>query len=180
MPARPYKGRIYYHSPITGERFYLQLLLMSISSPTFFKDLRTITSIVYLTFQAACVALGLLEDNYKWINYFTEAAVFTISAQLRSLFITALVYGPIAEQVALQDRFKQSICDNLPRFLARQPNTPIVSKDNDAYLNYGLYLIYQMLADYQKILIDYSLPQFQYQWAIISKGSNQLLIAELQ
>jgi hypothetical protein len=71
---------MYYYSPITGKRFYLQLLLTSVPGPTSFKDLRTITSIVYLTFQAAYMALGLLEDNYKWINCLTEAAVFTISA----------------------------------------------------------------------------------------------------
>ena len=64
-------------------------------------------------------------------------------------------------------------------FLARQPNAPIVGEDNNTYLNYSLYLIYQMLADYQKILIDYSLPQFQHQWAVIAEGSNLLLIAKL-
>ena len=37
-----------------------------------------------------------------------------------------------------------------------------------------------MLVDYQKTLIDYSLPQFQYRWDVITKGSNLLLIAELQ
>ena len=47
------------------------------------------------------MALGLLEDNYKWINCLIKATVFTISAQLRSLFVTALLYGPIAELVTL-------------------------------------------------------------------------------
>ena len=47
------------------------------------------------------MALGLLEDNYKWINYFIEAAVFAISAQLHSLFITALIYSLIIEPVTL-------------------------------------------------------------------------------
>ena len=126
------------------------------------------------------MALGLLEDDYKWINYFTEAAVFATGAQLRSLFVTALVYGPVAEPVALWDRFKQSICDDLPRFLARQPNAPAVGEDNDASLDYGLYLIHRMLADHQKTLTDYGLPQFQHQWAVIAEGNNPLLAAELQ
>ena len=47
------------------------------------------------------MALGLLKNNYKWVNYLTEAAVFTIGAQLCSLFITVLLYSPIAELVVL-------------------------------------------------------------------------------
>jgi len=34
--------------------------------------------------------------------------------------------------------------------------------------------------DQQKMLMDYSLPQFQHQWGIITEGSNPLLAAELQ
>jgi len=89
------------------------------------------------------VALGLLEDDREWIDCLTEAAVFAVGAQLRSLFVTALLYGPVAEPVTLWDRFKQSICDDLPRFLAHQPNAPpTVGEDDNAYLDYGLYLIH--------------------------------------
>ena len=172
---------MYYCSPIAGKRFYLQLLLMSVPGPISFEDLCTIASIVYLTFQAACIALGLLEDNCKWIDYLIEAAVFAVSTQLCSLFVTALLYGPIVELVTLWDCFKQFIYNNLPCFLAYQPNAPpIVSEDDNAYFNYGLYFIYQILADYQKMLVDYGLPQFQYQWGVIMEGSNPLFIAKLQ
>ena len=64
------------------------------------------------------MALGLLNNNYKWVNYLTKAAVFIISAQLHSLFVTALIYGPIAELVILWDCFKQFIYNNLLYFLA--------------------------------------------------------------
>ena len=43
-------GRMYYCSPIAGERFYLRLLLTSVPGPTSFKDLCTVAGIVYLTF----------------------------------------------------------------------------------------------------------------------------------
>ena len=127
------------------------------------------------------MALRLLKNNYKQINCLTEAAVFTINTQLRSLFITILLYSPIAEPVILQDHFKQSIYNNLFYFLAYQLNTPlIVTKDNNAYFNYSLYLIYQIFADHQKILINYSLPQFQYQQGFIIEGNNLFFIAKLQ
>ena len=135
--------------PYIEERFYLQILLISISSLTSIKDLYTVASIVYLTFQTAYIALELLEDNYKQINYLIEACIVTASAQLLFLFITALLYSPIAEPVILQDCFKRFIYNNLPHFLACQPNTPpTVTKDDNTYFNYSLYLIYQILADY--------------------------------
>ena len=101
-----------------GKRFYLQLLLTSVSGPTSFEGLYIVTGIVYPTFWAACVALGLLEDNCKWIDYLIETAVFAINTQLHSLFVIVLVYSPVAEPVTLWDCFKQSICNNLPYFLA--------------------------------------------------------------
>ena len=136
-------GHMYYCSPVAGERFYLRLLLMSIPGPTSFEDLCTVASIVYPTFRATCVALGLLEDDCKWIDCLTEAAVFAVGAQLHSLFVTALLYGPVAEPVALWDCFKQSICNNLLHFLAHQPNAPpTVANNDDTYLDYSLYLIH--------------------------------------
>ena len=108
-------GRMYYCSPVAGERFYLRLLLTSVPGPTSFEDLRTIAGIVYPTFQAACVALGLLEDDHEWIDCLTEAAVFATGAKLRSIFLLALLYGPVAGASCFMDRFKQSICDDLPQ-----------------------------------------------------------------
>ena len=64
------------------------------------------------------MALGLLENNYEWINCFTKAFVFATRTQLRSLFVTALLYNLVAKPVALWDRFKQFIYNDLFHFLA--------------------------------------------------------------
>jgi hypothetical protein len=47
--------------------------------------------IVYLSFQAAYIAYGFMENDADWTEYFREAVAFAVSSQLRSLFITALV-----------------------------------------------------------------------------------------
>ena len=134
---------MYYCSPVVGERFYLWLLLISISGPISFEHLCTVAGTVYLIFQVACVAIGLLEDDYEWINCLIEAFVFAIKAQLCSLFVTALFYSPVVEPVALWDHFKQFIYNDLSHFLAQQPNVPpMVSKDNNVHFDYSLYLIY--------------------------------------
>lgn len=169
-------GRMYYCSPVAGERFYLRLLLTSVPGPTSLEDIRTAAGTVYPTFQAACVALGLLEDDREWIDCLTEASVFASGAQLRSLFVTALVYGMVAEPAALWDRFKQAICDDLPHVLARQDDAP--ADGEDVHLDYGLYLIDKMLTDQLKTLADYGLPRFQHQWSVAE--GNPLLAAELR
>ena len=47
------------------------------------------------------MALGLLEDDYKWINCLIETVVFAVGAQLHSLFVIALLYGSVAELITL-------------------------------------------------------------------------------
>ena len=68
---------MYYINPTAGERFYLRLLLTAVRGPTSFEHLRTVDGTLYPTFQAACVALGLLDDDREWIDCLTEASVFT-------------------------------------------------------------------------------------------------------
>ena len=92
---------MYYCSPITSERFYLRLLLTVIPGATSFEHLRTVAGTIYPTFQAACVALGLLNDDREWADCLQEASVFATGAQLRSLFVTALVYSPVTNPPAL-------------------------------------------------------------------------------
>ena len=74
---------------------------MSISGPTSFKHFCTIVGTVYLIFQAVCVAIGLLKNDCEWINCLTKASVFAIRAQLCFLFVTALLYSPVVEPIAL-------------------------------------------------------------------------------
>ena len=47
---------------MAGERYYLQLLT-AVRGPTFFEDLGTGHGVLYPTFQAASIALGLLRHT---------------------------------------------------------------------------------------------------------------------
>ncbi len=64
-------GRMYHCNPFAGERYYLRLLLTSVTGPRSFEDLRIVDNHLYPTFRAACVALGLLEDDGEWVSCFT-------------------------------------------------------------------------------------------------------------
>lgn len=51
-------GRIYNVSPREGERFYLRLMLNHIRGATSFQALKTVSNVVYQTYQQAAAALG--------------------------------------------------------------------------------------------------------------------------
>lgn len=56
----------YFVPPTGGERFYLRTLLAVVKGSTSYEDLRTYNERVYDTFEDACRARGLLEDDGEW------------------------------------------------------------------------------------------------------------------
>ncbi|XP_044741944.1 uncharacterized protein LOC123302915 [Chrysoperla carnea] len=56
-------GRVYTVHPGNAECYYLRLLLHQIRGPVSFSALKTVDGVIQPTFQAACRALGLLEDD---------------------------------------------------------------------------------------------------------------------
>jgi len=45
------------------ELFHLRLLLLSVKGATSFNDLKIVNGEIYQSFSAACLALGLIEDD---------------------------------------------------------------------------------------------------------------------
>jgi hypothetical protein len=155
-------GRMYYVTPMAGERYYLRLLLTAVRGPTSFEDLRTVHGVLYPTFQAACIALGLLQNDQSWVSCFEEAVTFSHGRQLRMLFATALTFGEISNPVELWSRFCTHFCDDLPYALRHMVHVPI---DLDVpHVDYGLYLLSQLLTDHGKTLDDYGLPSPIHDW----------------
>jgi len=56
-------GRMYSVSPAQTELFHLRLLLLTVKGATSFNDLKTVNREFYQLFSAACLALGLIEDD---------------------------------------------------------------------------------------------------------------------
>ena len=56
-------GRIYHCSLTAGEKYYMRMLLTVVPGLSSFEYLRTLDDVVHPTFQAACVARGLLDDD---------------------------------------------------------------------------------------------------------------------
>ncbi|XP_072084378.1 uncharacterized protein [Arachis hypogaea] len=83
-------GRISHIPPMNKEDYYLRLLLNIQKGCTSFSDLRTVDGVVYDSFKDACYALGLLQDDRKFIDVISEAGTWHSVIFLRRLFVVLL------------------------------------------------------------------------------------------
>ncbi|KAA6411530.1 MAG: hypothetical protein FRX48_04810 [Lasallia pustulata] len=169
-------GQMYHCSPIAGEKFYLRLLLTIVRGPKSYEDLCTVDGQLCQSFQAACFALGLLEDDREWVSCFTEAVLFTSGTALRTLLVTSLVHGGVTDPNSLWNRFRANICDDLPHCLQSFAGVPV--EFEDPHYDYGLFLINALLTDFDKTLASYQLSQYTLDWGRLQ--GNPLIQAELQ
>jgi hypothetical protein len=151
----PAIGRMYFASPAQGERFYLRLLLTTVTGATSFANLRTVNGLQCDTYKEACHTLGLLENDNEWIQCLTEAGQMQTGTSLRSLFAIILLSCHPTSPDVLWHQFKHKICDDLRRFLERTPRyLNRVFTDEQIY-DYGLHLLDKILLESGKRLTDF-------------------------
>jgi hypothetical protein len=105
-------GHLYFVSPSAGECYFLRTLLTKVKGVISFEALRTINGVIHDTFKSACIALGLYDSNDEWNSCLEEVIGMQIGAQLRSLFVTILVFGIPREPRMFWDKYKEHICDD--------------------------------------------------------------------
>ena len=74
-----------------SELYFLRMLLYHIPGPRSFEHLRTVDNKVLPTFQAACLKLGILDDDAEIDQIMEEAASVRFGSQLREVFATILI-----------------------------------------------------------------------------------------
>lgn len=85
-------GRIYSVSPSQVELFHLRLLLLSVKGKKSFEDLCTVDGVVHDKFSSACLALGLIEDDYEWRRALSDGVLWKMPQSLRRLFARILIH----------------------------------------------------------------------------------------
>ena len=170
-------GRIYHYNPMTGEKYYLRMLLTVVRGAESYQSLRTVQSVVHPTFKAACIAYGLLEDDEEWGRCFEEAAQFSSGKSMRTLVVIALLFGEVTNLLNLWERFCTSICYYLTYALEHNEALRVPDSLHDADFDDGLYLISLILADSGKILQDFELPNYVNDWS--RTAGNELIATEL-
>jgi hypothetical protein len=140
---------MYFVHPAAGERFFLRLLLIVVPGATSFEHFRTVDDIEHSTFQVACKALGLLQDDAEWDTCMREACIDQDAKRLRNLFVTLLLfYSPLNPEV-LWERYQDDMLHDMRH--RRITNGGTV---NDAYNN-TLLLLEAKLALINKGLHDF-------------------------
>jgi hypothetical protein len=106
-------GRIYFVHPAAGERFFLRLLLTVVPGATFFEHLRTVDDTKHPTFQAACRALGLLQDDAEWDTCMREACMDQDAKRLKNLFVTFLLFCSPLNPEVLWERYRDDMSHDM-------------------------------------------------------------------
>ncbi|XP_071718075.1 uncharacterized protein [Rutidosis leptorrhynchoides] len=83
-------GRIHHAPPITGELFYLRILLNKVKGPTSYEDIRTVDGKVCSTFKNACFEMGLLDDEQEYIDGIKDVSTWESGHFVRNLFAQLL------------------------------------------------------------------------------------------
>nr|GEX63010.1 DNA helicase [Tanacetum cinerariifolium] len=79
-------------SNLRGELFFSRMLLCHQKGCRDFWEVQTVKGVFYLTYRAACQALGLLGDDKEWEISFEEACGSATPEELRFLFSHILLY----------------------------------------------------------------------------------------
>ncbi|XP_071582532.1 uncharacterized protein, partial [Temnothorax nylanderi] len=82
---------------------------------TSFQKLRTVNNEVHETFTAACLALGLIEDDEEWYRAMNEAKVWMMPRRLRNLFVRILIHCQPVYPKKLWDEFKKDMSEDYIR-----------------------------------------------------------------
>lgn len=127
-----------------------------------------------LTFQEACLARELLDNDREWWNCLEEVSIMQIGSRLWGLFATILLFCNPLEPKKLWEEFWPFICDDLLCKLCCMGFLNLSL--NDIY-NYSLYLINKILKESGKSLKDFAMPQPICIWADVPK--NPLISEQL-
>ncbi len=104
---------MYFVHPTAGERFFLRLLLTVVPSATSFEHLRTVDDTEHPTFQAACRALGLLQDDVEWDMCMRETCIDQDAKRLRNLFVTLLLFCSPLNPEVLWERYRNDMSHDM-------------------------------------------------------------------
>lgn len=122
-------GRLTYTHHSTGDLWYLRLLLSKICGPTSFEEIKTVNGFQHSTFQDACSAYGLLDDDKEWHEVLTECAKCGFPQQIRELFVRIIVNCQVGDLHKLWMNHWSEMSDDI-LFIRRK-----ISKNPDLILS---------------------------------------------
>ena len=99
-------------NPHTMELYALRLILHNTAGATSYEELRTVDGEVRVSFQAAAIALNLLEDDKELTKAMDEAYSFKFGEPLRSLFVAILLFSRPSDPRKFYEAHKLQILED--------------------------------------------------------------------
>ena len=150
-------GRVHSVHPLSGDLFYLRLLLHS-------DHCRGATSHANLlelpngtrceTYQEVCRAIGLLSTDDEWRSAIEEANQTQYCAKIRELFVTMLMYCQVSDPLSLFEDYWFFWVDDIKRKYESRG----LAVDEDQLRTLLLLDLETRLQSYEKTLESFSLP----------------------
>ncbi len=120
------------------ELYHLRMLLYHIPGAKSFADLRTINGVEEPTFRAACLKMGLLDDDSENDRAIEEASSIRFGPQLRETFAMLLIWNSPIDPKAFWEKHKNILSEDLLRRDGlTEPNDQIL---NEVLLNIEEYV----------------------------------------
>ena len=94
------------------ELFCLRLLLHHVPGAVDYNSLKTVNGVESETFQAACIELGLLDDEKELDKAMNEAFLIQFGEQLRCLFLSILVFVKPANPLKFWETHKENLAED--------------------------------------------------------------------
>ena len=142
---------------------------------TSFEDLRRLPDgSVATTFKQAALGRGLLEDDAEWMAAMEEASLSGFPQQLRTLFVTILLFCQPAQPAEILHRYCKSLSEDIAKDLAR---SAAITCENVIW-NQLLLSLDRLLRDHGKSLLDFpDMPHIDnaYVDALLSSTDSGLL-----
>ena len=151
-------GRMYTTNPAQGERHYLRMLLHHVPGAMSFDDLRTLPDGRHCeSFKEMVIRLGLLATDNEWDECLAEASSSFLPFQIRSLFVTILVFGEPLKPLDLWIKYKKAMGEDILRKCS-QTKFMDTTRQQDHVDNSILFLLQTDLHEFGTCLENFGLP----------------------
>ncbi|KAH1238737.1 ATP-dependent DNA helicase PIF1 [Glycine max] len=172
-------GRLLWVPPITGELFYLRMMLTVCKGPTSFEDLRTVDNVQYPTYKEACFAMGFLQDDKEFIEEIKEAKDWGSTHYIRKLFVLLLLTATMSKPEQVWDQTWHWMADDIVYNCKKSSTSPVLQLDDRTLQNLVLLEIEELLQANQRSLRDYPSMPYPEDANCPAYLDNSLILAEL-
>ncbi|GFY66027.1 ATP-dependent DNA helicase [Trichonephila inaurata madagascariensis] len=163
-------GRISTIHPNIWECCHLRMLLNVVRGLTSFESLKSVNGILYPTYQAACLTLGLLEGDNHWCDTLTDASISSSAFKLRELFAIILVFCNVSNRSELWNKFKDHFMEDYVRDFQRHYPDADINAHLENFINRVLFALQDFLLSIGgNTLPHYGLPSPQAIDGIVEK-----------